>query len=102
MEFKRWGYDFDGAYPNCNSLSNKPGIYVIWCKENESWKVLDVGESEDVRKRVCNHDRYKCWQEHCNSTIYYSATYTPELDEDERKNIEKTIREVTDPPCGDR
>lgn len=45
------------------------------CKSGETWTVLDVGESHDVKKRVLNHERENCWKQHCKGVIYYSATY---------------------------
>jgi len=102
MAFTRWGYSFEGAFLNCDSLKNLPGIYVIWCKSGENWKVLDVGESENVKERVCNHDRQDCWARNCNGTIYYSAVYFPDSSAEQRRVVESEIRTTTKPPCGDR
>ena len=102
MAFERWGYQFDGAYTNCESLEERSGVYVIWCKINDHWSVLDVGESSSVRERVCQHDREDCWRRNCKGTIYYSATYTPNLQQEGRKAIESRIRQITNPPCGSR
>ena len=78
------------------------GVYVIWCKDGDKWTVLDVGESDNVRDRVSDHDRADCWEQNCTGTIYYAATYTPDLNEDERRVIEQEIRDSEDPPCGER
>ena len=100
MPFDRWGYHFKGLFQNAQSLSSGPGVYVIWCKENDHWTVLDVGESENVRDRVSNHDRAECWRRNCSGTIYYSAIYTFGSEE-ERRRIEQDIRSRTNPPCGE-
>ena len=102
MSFESWGYEFDGAYSSPDHLQPTAGVYVIWCGDGDSWTVLDVGESDNVRDRVSDHDRADCWAEHCTGIIYYSATYTPDLDEDERRAIEQEIRDSEDPPCGER
>ncbi len=102
MGFVKWGYNFEGAFTSCQSLEELPGVYVIWCKFLENWNVLDVGESDDVRRRVCNHDREDCWKRNCSGTIYFSAMYLPGYTEDERRRIESYIRSQTNPPCGDR
>lgn len=100
MSFERWGYQFDGAYTSPDSLQSRSGVYVIWCKYGDNWTVLDVGESADVRERVGNHERAGCWSRNCLGTIYYSATYTPNLQQAGRVQIEQRIRNLTNPPCG--
>jgi hypothetical protein len=100
MDFQRWGYDFDGAYTDPTDLRSQAGVYVVWCQTREIWKVLDVGESEDVKARLSNHERATCWRSHCSHTLRYSATYTPGLSTDGRRKIEASIRQSEKPPCG--
>lgn len=102
MGFERWGYKFEGAWTDPNNLETRSGVYVIWCKSGENWLILDVGESHDVNDRVLSHDRSDCWRRNCTGTIYYSATYTPKLQQPGRIEIEQHIRNLTNPPCGDR
>jgi hypothetical protein len=100
LSFERWGYQFEGAFTSTNSLKSLAGVYVIWCKDGDNWKVLDVGEAGDVKDRVSNHDRTDCWKRNCSGTIYYSATYTSGKTEEQRREIEQSIRSQEDPPCG--
>lgn len=102
MGFERWGYQFEGAWTDASNLESRSGVYVIWCKPGENWTVLDVGESNDVKDRVQNHDRSDCWNRNCTGEIYYSATYTPNLQQSGRMEVEQYIRGLTNPPCGDR
>lgn len=102
MSFTRWGYQIEGAFISQESLEARAGVYVIWCKNGEAWTVLDVGETGDVKERVATHDRVDCWARHCSGTIYYSAIYTPNLQQSGRMAIEQGIRELTKPPCGER
>lgn len=101
MSFERWGYAFEGAFTDPASLEQRSGVYVIWCKTGDNWKVLDVGESHNVQDRVMNHDREDCWERNCTGVIYYSVTYTPNLQQAGRKQIEQEIRNLTNPPCGE-
>lgn len=101
MGFERWGYKFEGAWSDPNKLELRSGVYVIWCKLDENWTILDVGESGDVKARVLNHDRSDCWTRNCRGTIYYSVTYTPNQQQAGRKIIETFIREHTNPLCGE-
>lgn len=101
MAFERWGYQFDGAYTSPDSLEPLPGVYVIWCRSQEgAWHVLDVGESENVQDRTRNHDRLPCWRANCQGTIYYSATYTPNMRKNKRLELESEIRRREQPICG--
>lgn len=103
MTFEYLGYQFDGAYASPDSLEARPGVYVIWCEDESKWTVLDVGEAADVKERVKNHDRESCWERNCCSgTIYYSATYTPNIQQDKRMEIEQEIRNKANPLCGRR
>ena len=94
------GYTFGGPYSSSSVLYSEPGVYVIYCKTNDSYSVLDVGESENMNERVKNHDRKDCWEKNCKDTIVYAEM--KEADEDKRRAIEKTIRDKTDPPCGEK
>ena len=100
MGFESWGYHFDGSYQISSLLDAKAGVYVVWCKKENGWKILDVGESADVRERIENHDRKECWKQNCGGTIYYSATYIS--DEKERKKLEAIIRVAEKVICGER
>lgn len=102
MSFERWDYEFDGAYNSPSSLQAKAGVYVVWNKKGDSWTVLDVGETSDVQERLTNHERTNCWSRNCSGTIYYSATYTPHLQQTGRIAIEQRLRTLEDPPCGKR
>jgi hypothetical protein len=100
MGFERWGYKIDGPYASSDSLKPRAGVYIIWCKKGDSLTVIDVGESANVKERVNNHERFDCWIRHCSGTTYYSATYTPNLQQAERIQIEQKIRRLTNLPCG--
>jgi len=102
MPFEYWGYQFEGAYSSSDLLKSEAGVYVVWCENEGNWSVLDVGEAGDVKERVENHDRIHCWEEHCPGTIYYSATYTSDLQQADRMKIEGKIRSLANPPCGSR
>jgi predicted GIY-YIG superfamily endonuclease len=92
----------DGPYPidQANKLKNRPGVYVILCQDSSSSGVIDVGQSDDVRKRVTNHDRKDCWRKHCQGSLKVAATYIK--DEQQRLDREKEIRQHCKLPCGER
>lgn len=100
MSFNRWDHEFDGAYTDPNSLQSAAGVYVIWCKTDNNWTILDVGESDDVRDRINDHDRSDCWRRKCKGTIYYSATYIDNASD--REELEQKIRNAELVACGER
>ena len=92
------GYKFEGPFQNKSSLKNESGVYAILCPTaNSRYRVTDVGESEDVRDRVENHDRESCWKDDCNS-VHYAGHYVSGADK--RREIEQEIRKDYNPPCG--
>ena len=102
MAFEFLGYQFDGAYKSADSLEARSGVYIIWSACEENWHVIDVGESDNVRERIKNHERKDCWVENSSCDIYYSATYTSNLTKEGRFQIEQKIRKLKNPPCGNR
>ncbi len=101
MEIKIRKYKFDEPCKNTENLKSQSGVYTILSRQNTKlkWKIIDVGESDDVKKRVENHDRKSCWKRKRCGEIYYTAHYT---DEQERVKIEQEIRDKFYPPCGRR
>ena len=103
MSTKRPETKWYGPYPieQADKLKNEPGVYVILCQDSSSSPVIDVGQSDDVRKRVTNHDRKDCWRKHCRQeSLKVAATYIK--DEQERLDLEKKIRQRRKPPCGEQ
>ncbi len=92
MSFEFRGYTFEGAWADPNDLERRPGVYVIWCRLGDTWTVLHVGESEDVKDKVINHNKIDDWKKRCDGTLYYAATYTPGLLQPGRQGVVQDIR----------
>lgn len=90
-------YLFDGPHLSVHSLRNQSGVYIISTIVNGLHKIIDVGESHDVKNRVENHDRSPSWQNHISDTLYASALYCSEA---QRMAVESLIRSAYNPPCG--
>ncbi|MBN1293156.1 MAG: hypothetical protein JXB48_15065 [Candidatus Latescibacteria bacterium] len=104
LSFKKWGYDFEGAFSHPEYLKEQSGVYVIWCRSGAIWTVLDVGESENIRHYVLNHPHGEMWEKLClNSSriLYYSATYTRSTDKTGRVEIVNKIKEASSPLFND-
>lgn len=101
MSFKWNGYVFEGSL-DLNEVTAGAGVYIIFCKSGDAWKVLDIGESQEVRKRLANHDRKDCWNENCAGKLYYSAHSMPGSSEDARRTVESDLRSKNNTPCGEK
>jgi hypothetical protein len=102
MAFEMYGLTWEGAFTDANKLEPRSGVYMVWCKNGEQWSVMDVGESANVQERVLNHDRAPQWKQRCRGVLHVAAHYTPNAQQAGRREIEKRLREITNPPCGDR
>lgn len=93
-------YDFEGPFSSTNELENSSGVYVILGRnDSNNWNVVDVGESEDVKTRVQNHDRKSCWERTGYSSLAVAASYTNEYN---RVKLERELRGFFNPSCGKR
>jgi len=102
MSINIGSYEFEGPYLSTDKLQNRSGVYAIHCKDSEQYLLIDIGESEDVKERVKNHDRKDCWTKNCKGTLTVSVLYTPNLKQEGRKEIEQELRDDYNPPCGER
>jgi hypothetical protein len=92
-------YTFEGPFSYTSSLKSQSGVYAILTPSGGSYKVLDIGESENVRTRIENHDRQPCWNRNKNGSIFYAAYYCGATN---RMLIERELRNQFNPPCGER
>ena len=104
MSIRLARYEFEGPYASTISLEDRSGVYAILSPNSSNrYKVIDVGESSEVRSRVENHDRKYCWSFNSNNgQLAYAAYYTPGLHQAGRRAIEQAVRDLYDPPCGER
>ena len=101
MCIKIGNYNFEGPFDSIYGLENKPGVYAIlgWNPVDKVWEVVDIGRSRDVESRVRTHDREDCWEEQGYTTLSCAAFYCDAIT---RHVIEKELRDIFEPPCGER
>lgn len=93
-------YTFAGPYYSPDSLKAKAGVYVILCERQPRSTILDVGQSENLKDRVTNHDRKDCWGRHCKKADIRYAVYYLEVGT-ARSYVEQRVRNEYDVPCGE-
>lgn len=100
MSIELKDYSFEGYFSSTSYLEDKPGIYAILCRYFEKNKVIDIGEAENLKTRIDNHESSNCWRLNCPSSLVYAALYTPDLNQKKREEIVAELRDEYDPVCG--
>lgn len=95
-------YEFEGPYSTVDKLEDKAGIYVILVFRNNTYYVIDVGESATVKSRVANHDRSLEWKKQGPGDLFVVVLYTTNIQQTGRIQIEQELRKMYSPPCGVR
>jgi len=98
MEINHDDYRFDGPYTDPEQLQPRAGAFVVWCKNNDTWDIVDVGESTDIQQRLLTHEDREHWTKVCNGTLLYTATYLEPDEETKRIRVQeymKSMKELT-------
>lgn len=94
-------FRFEGPVYNTSSLKDAAGVYaVLDDRGKDDLRILDVGESVQIRSRIENHDREPCWQLNLRGRICYAALYLPGSTKQRRREIEEEVRRQFTPACG--
>ncbi|MDP9356046.1 MAG: hypothetical protein M3R02_12340 [Chloroflexota bacterium] len=93
-------YDFMGPFifeGLGRRLLEFPGVYVVTLGD---WTVLDVGEAEDVDRRVTNnHERESCWRFHSGGGGPFIHARMEHGGLHRRRAIEAELRILYKPRC---
>jgi hypothetical protein len=101
MSIKLGNYYFE-PHETAAALQDKSGIYAILCLIGKEYRVIDIGESSQVKTRIEGHARESCWKRHCNGTLIISVHYTPNIQQAGRREIEQELRRLFKPVCGEQ
>ncbi len=101
MSVKIGSHLFEGSYQAPGDLRNKPGIFLVTEYLKGRHTILDIGESETVRKAIETSDRRECWLKHsAKYELRVSVLYTPDLTAAQRAALAGEFRAKLKPPCG--
>lgn len=96
-------YNFDGPWSlSSTNLIDRAAVYAILCSRADGkYDVVYVGETGQAGTRLSNHERATCWSRNCGSSLYVAVFWTPSdrYTTDDRRNIEKELRDQYNPPC---
>lgn len=87
------GYTFNGPFSINTSFNEVSGIYLI---TNINGTIVDVGETENLKERIPNHERRGCWEKNNGVNLYFHH----ENNENQRLAKEKLFRSKSNPACG--
>lgn len=93
-------YVFNGPFIHVDGLLQQSGVYLISVVENGVHRVLDIGESGDIHTRVKTHDRQSQWLTNSGGGQLHVSSYY--CDEPTRMSIERQLRGLFNPVCGER
>ena len=90
---------FDGYWPvPTPDVASFSGIYCVYAW-SEVPRLLYIGESENIRDRVANHDRQSDWERAADGdALRFSAAAVPAAD---RKLAEAAMIYEHQPPCNE-
>lgn len=99
IQIDQW--NFDGPFSTTQPVQNRSGAYAILTRPpgTQTYRVVDAGESGDVRFRLDNHDRADCWRRNNAGELAVAVLY---CDERSRMAVEARLREAFNPACGIR
>lgn len=88
------GYTFE-TYSLNIGFNDVPGVYVIYTSQ----KWLDVGETDKLGQRIPSHERRNCWINNAGS-LPISLAFLYVESQNQRLNIEASLRNSLNPTCG--
>jgi len=99
IQIDQW--NFDGPFHNTTPVQSRSGAYAVLTRQpgTATYRVVDAGESGDLRFRIENHDRGECWRRNNAGELAVAVLY---CDERSRMAIEASLRRTFNPTCGIR
>ena len=94
-------WNFVGPFTTTAPVLNRSGAYAILTRPpgTSMYRVVDAGESGDLRYRLDCHDRTECWRRNNQGELAVAVLY---CDERSRMAVEASLRQKFNPTCGIR
>jgi len=105
--------DWKGPYTNTDHIPDRAGLYMVLSgtqNEQGKWptnlyKLLDIGESGELKTRLDNHNRANCWESNKTSghtiVFKYALMPTNTYNQSDRLSVECCLQSKKTPPCGE-
>jgi hypothetical protein len=104
MSIKFGTYDFEGPYQSARQMFEKPGVYIVLCRDikvDARFYLLDIQESEKVLTHATTSKNMVCWTKGCHGigTIAVAVCYMEKSTKQERDKAVNYLRALYDVPC---
>jgi len=75
-------------------------IFVILCKKDENYDIIDIGLTERKRE-ISSNMNYDCWQENCKRDLYVALYWMPSeaFNANEKREIINNLKKEVNLPC---
>ena len=91
-------YDFT-AYTTDTQFNEVGAVYIFTKEDNRSYIPLYIGQTDNLGERIPNHEKWSCVKQ---NGVNFSICAMVESSEFSRREIERDLLEMRNPPCNDR
>ena len=93
-----------------SNIPDEEGIYMILCGkrssepdkwDTSSYKLLYIGESDEVRSRIVGHEKWSLWRRNCRGDHLLFKVAKCNLGTTKRQKVECCLINNTKPTCND-
>lgn len=91
-------YDYE-VHPIGTTFVDKPGNYIFAAVSSGTWKACYIGQTENLKDRLANHEKEPCAKRHGATHIHAHLTTSGEAT---RKAEEEDLIRLHRPPCNDQ
>ncbi len=82
--------EFQGPFSDFDELSDEPGIYAVLVKNEDDFELVEMDETEQVRKRIYRHPERSAWFEN-SPEVSVAVHYTADMSQKERLEIKEAL-----------
>ena len=92
-------YKFEGPFRSLDQIKNKSGVYAIILHTSENLYLLDLGQGENIKNKIENHERKDQWKKYSSQgNLEYGLCYADNKDEKDRLAMVSEINKVYKTP----
>jgi hypothetical protein len=73
-------------------IEDCPGLYSVLCYQNGERQVIDVGESDNLRRELESKKRRQYWVQDRSGKLAVSVYYTFDMQQSDRKRIQEEVK----------
>ena len=83
---------FEGPFYSMWSMNELKGLFLCYCEDGSSLRLVDIGEGSKLRSTLINKSQKDSLKKKCNGVIKFGQLLTPKLSKAARKAIVSDIK----------